>query len=454
MKELLPEVFCMHACNDAFNWRRHSRRPGDLGGVDFLDGIAFRGRTRKPRVCAGPALRMTPRTGHEVWAATRSVFEQRDNHHSTFIRLATIPHCDCRDIIIIIMLHQKVILRPEAMYAASRKLLHQQARLWLPRSCSSSSMSTWTPPVVSSNGCGVHSKMILRQAHSLSSIKKLDTRSVATTRYLSTATADSAKGDNKKNDSNIFLDNLGTIFLTVIGLVIASLVRSFYGSTRKNALRSQLEEAAALDPVEVDDLRFANPFFSVNVFRSLIADVRQAYPTGQATYTDVVKTVRQLLQSKHKIPTIELGYLLDRVAMQVAQETQTKSSEPQSVTLWLVVLSLALNAPVPDRIRILYEIMETDSNTDGSASTVTLLKVRDLVGYLQSTSQLVLDTQVIPTESQKYPIQAYHRGTPDELVRWDGGGLHDPVDIDALAAILRSKSVCAWGECYSKKKFT
>lgn len=269
-------------------------------------------------------------------------------------------------------------------------------------------------------------------------------------------TGNEKEQDQKKGDKpNLFLDNLGTIFLTVIGLIIVSLVRSFYGSTRKNDLRKHLEEASALDPLEVDDLRFANPFISVPVFRSLIAEIRTAFPEGEATYREVVLVVRKALQAKHSIPTIELGYLLDRVALQIAQEGGTTTTETQSVTLWLVLLSLALNAPVPDRIRILYEILESDTTATsaGGSSTVTLLQVRDLVSYLQSTSQLVLDTQVLPTDNRAYPIQSYHRGTPDELVRWDAGGLYDPIDIDALAAILRSKSVCAWGECYSKQKF-
>lgn len=360
--------------------------------------------------------------------------------------------------------------RPEAMRIASQKWL-RPARL-------SSSRRIVTRPSAGYNyhgGCReglltLHGQTHAQTIQPSSCFHNLKTKSPVTRRLMSTTTAapiDAAKeaaasdggGDDqkkrdtqdKKSDSNIFLDNLGTIFLTVIGLIIASLVRSFYGSTRKNTLRSELEEASALDPIEVDDLRFANPFLSVNVFRSIIADVRQAYPSGQAAYADVVKTVRELLQTKHELPTIELGYYLDRVALHIAQEQQTTTSEPQSLSLWLVLLSLAVNAPVPDRIRILYEILESE---EGESSTVTLLKVRDLVGYLQSTSQLVLDTQVIPTESQKYPIQAYHRGTPDELVRWDGGGLHDTIDIDALASILRSKSVCAWGECYSKRKFT
>ena len=292
-------------------------------------------------------------------------------------------------------------------------------------------------------------------------------------RYLSSATATSAAPDNSSNNTdnnqqqqstnqakdkpNIFLDNLGTIFLTAIGLVIASLVRSFYGTSRKTALTRGLEEDAALDPLEVDDLRFANPFISTAVFTQLVHAVRAAFPDNQATYKQVVHVVRRELQSRHKIPTIELGHLLDRTALHMVQKMQPQANgappitteTPLSVTRWLVLLSLALNAPVPDKMRVLYEILATESG-DG---TVTLWQVRDLVGYLQDSSQLVLETQVIPTPNAAYPIQAYHRGTPDELVRWDGGGLDDKLDVDALADILRSKSVCYQGECYASRKF-
>jgi hypothetical protein len=264
-----------------------------------------------------------------------------------------------------------------------------------------------------------------------------------------TTTLDKPK---KASEKNIFLDNLGTIFLSVIGLIVASLVRSFYGSTRKNVLRDKLEEEAALDPIEVDDLRFANSQMTVSVFRSLVQSLREQFPSGQASYPEFVTHIREQLQSKHSIPTVELGHLLDRVALQVSTERQTRSDEPQSLTLWLVLLSLALNAAMPDRIRVLYEILENETNDSMETPMVTLLKVRDLVSHLQATSQLVVETQIIPTEGQAYPIQHYHRGTPDELVHWDGS-IEDKIDIDALAGILRSKAVCAWGECYSKKKF-
>jgi hypothetical protein len=81
---------------------------------------------------------------------------------------------------------------------------------------------------------------------------------------------------------------------------------------------------------------------------------------------------------------------------------------------------------------------------------VTIDEVRRMVGYLQDTCQLVPEAQIIATD-KKYPTQQYRCGTPHEIVSWEGAT--DEVDVDGFAAILRSKSVCAWGECYHKKKF-
>ena len=104
----------------------------------------------------------------------------------------------------------------------------------------------------------------------------------------------------------------------------------------------------------------------------------------------------------------------------------------------------------------------------------------ELVAALQKTFQLVPDAQVIPVVNQKYPTQQYEQGAPEKLVvaameqvaaskkiekekstasvqhgnstSIESSSCEDLVDIDAFAAILRSKSVCAWGECYHKKR--
>lgn len=256
----------------------------------------------------------------------------------------------------------------------------------------------------------------------------------------------------KKDDSNIFLDNLGTIFLTAIGLLVASLVRSFYGSSRKNALRDRLEELAVLDPLEIDELRRVNPTLNVSVFRALLQQIWKKYPSGQLTYEEFMETIREALLTEHHIPTVEFGHMLDRVALHTLKMKGDMSTDPQSATLWMVILSLALNAPTPDRIQVLYETLQQEASALGESSVVTVSKVYELVGFLQATNQLVIDTQLIETKGQEYPIQHYHRASPKEMIEWNGTD-SEPMDVDALAAVLRSKAVCAWGECYHRKKF-
>jgi hypothetical protein len=281
-------------------------------------------------------------------------------------------------------------------------------------------------------------------------------------RYLSSAAANMSKdvafaaaGATKKttsDSSNIFIDNIGTIFLSAIGLIVASLVRSSYGTSNKNKVRDAIEEEAAIDPLEMDDLRIANSELNLSVFSKVSNDLFDVFPDGQATYHDLVYQVRQSLQHQvdandklGMVGTIEFGHILDRVTLGALRKHQQSTDEPQPLLFWLTALSLALNAPVPDRIQMLFKIAQQQHEV------VTIDEVRRMVGYLQDTCQLVPEAQIIATD-KKYPTQQYRCGTPHEIVSWEGA-TDEAVDVDGFAAILRSKSVCAWGECYHKKKF-
>lgn len=294
-------------------------------------------------------------------------------------------------------------------------------------------------------------------------------------RYLSTATntpdaPDSAKSttkdndDNnenkkkkkKKDDSNVFLDNLGTIFLAVIAMIIATLVRGSYNTSNRNHVRDQIEDRSALDPMEIDELRIANSELTSEVFHNIVAEVKGQFPSGQCTYSDFIKTVRTVMaRMKGPAFTVELGYSLDRVVVQMLQKHKKSSEDEQPVTLWLTVLTLALNSSVPDRIRALYGALQAEQegrgDENGGEDSVTFGSMLRMVGYLQDTCQLPADTQVIPTET-KYPTQQWTIGTPNDLVPWEGTD-SDVIDVDAFASVLRSRSVCAWGECYHKKEF-
>ena len=259
------------------------------------------------------------------------------------------------------------------------------------------------------------------------------------------STSSSAK-PKRKDDSNIFLDNLGKIFLTLIAGVIATLVRSSRNSKNRITLRDELEDDAVIDPIEIDDLRIANSEMSPEVFRTILHDVHQQFTDGTCTYKEFVKVVRAtMVRLKGEAFTIQLGHLLDRVVVDVLKVRNKSSEDKMPVGLWLSVLSIALNSSVRDRVRILYETLEQEE------SPVTFAKVLEMVGYLQDTWQLPADTQLIATEDT-IPTQQWKVGTPKELVPWDGLEC-DEIDVEAFAAILRSRAVCAWGECYHKKKF-
>jgi len=253
---------------------------------------------------------------------------------------------------------------------------------------------------------------------------------------------------SKKDDSNVFLDNLGSFFLAGIGLLIASLIRSYLGSTNRNTAREILHEISALDPLEIDDLRIANSELTLSVYRALVQDLVETYSTDRTIrYVDFVKTVRSTMKRlKGDAFTIELGHLLDRVVLYALSEHGQTSDDPQPLSFWLTVLSLALHATVPERIRALYEALQAERGADN----VTLADVRRMVGYLQDTCQLTPESQVI-TGARKYPVQQYERGLGGDLFEWDGAE-DERLDIDAFADILRSRAVCVWGECHHKKK--
>lgn len=223
------------------------------------------------------------------------------------------------------------------------------------------------------------------------------------------------------------------------------------GSTNRNRFRESLQEVSSLDPLEVDDLRVANSELTLPVFRKISEDLlREFHADKTAKYMDVVRVVRTTMKGlKGDAFTIELGHLIDRVVLAALKNHGQTTDDPQPLAFWLTVISLCLSAPVPDRVLALYEVLKV-AGEDEDEEKVTLRDTRAMVGYLQDTCQLTPDSQVVATE-RKYPVQQHGRGIAGELFEWDGSE-DDPIDIDAFASILRSRAVCAWGECYHKRK--
>ena len=295
--------------------------------------------------------------------------------------------------------------------------------------------------------------------------------------------ADSAgNAAKKKAEPNVFLDNLGKIFLFSIGAVIAALVRSSYNTSNRHLIRDRLEEIAAIDPKELEDFREANSELTLETMRKILSIYyRENARTSGVTssYEDFVVAIRKIMATRFPKEgesfTIEMGYYFDRMVVDILEQRgETTESDELPVALFFTAMSAAMNGTVSDRIRILHEITaleeerivgqgvlhaDTSSSSSEASKSVPLTRVRDMVGYLQETCQLPPDTQIVPTE-RKYPTQLWRRATSLDMVpdpsesetEKDTKQNADRVNLVEFAAILRTKSVCAWGECYSRYK--
>ena len=186
--------------------------------------------------------------------------------------------------------------------------------------------------------------------------------------------------------------------------------------------------------------------------------------------------------------TIQFGHLVDRVVVAELERVDKENGcdgvdqrkdlmqNELPLSFLYAALSLALHSSVTDRVQALYDTMldETNNNDmtsstnttdeeESSTTTVSSDKLIQMIQHLQNTCQLVPESQIVETNS-KVPYQTYRVGTGDELVKRAREGYggkkgkagvtaesDGPVTVEDVHAILKSRTVCAWGECYVKK---
>ena len=320
--------------------------------------------------------------------------------------------------------------------------------------------------------------------------------------------ASSSIPSGPKTAGDIFFDNLGKLFLAAIGAIIATLVRSSMASSNQTKLRIKIEEELTpLDPAEIDDLRVANSDLDKEVFHAIIEGVEDAFGDGlhqKIDYRDFVSVVMNIMKGiKGEGFTIQFSHLLDRVIISLLEKQDKERSDAAvslddvndgklEVSFLLVALTLCLNGNVRDRVEILFDIMtrnqsqiqdhftDANFNNDGQklgdqdnkrsstpkeSAIVSKTQIIEMIGYLQASCQLVPDAQIVESDT-KYPVQKYAVGTPVELTALGMTMKKDELTEEALQGdantptwtcddfhhLLRSRAVCAWGECYVKTK--
>jgi len=291
------------------------------------------------------------------------------------------------------------------------------------------------------------------------------------------------------------------------------LLRSTTSNNSRKELVEEIESTALLDPLEIDDLRVSNSDFTIEVWEKIAEEVRREFRGreesggGGVTYPEFLTVVTRVMRGiKGEGFTVQFGHLVDRVVIAELERMQHKEEEEKDdsgamsgggdedeekatllrkempLPFLFAALSLALNSTVNDRVRVLYEAMRmsspsssdgemgtADSTTaDGEETTSTTVvsgeQVAAMIHHLQNTCQLVPAAQVVETNS-KVPYQTFRVGTGPELTKRAregyGGkkgnpgvtreGVEGPCSLEDFHAILNSKTVCAWGECYVKK---
>lgn len=270
------------------------------------------------------------------------------------------------------------------------------------------------------------------------------------------------------------------------------LLRSTKSNNARTTLREDIESSALLDPLEIDDLRLANSDFTIDIWEKVVKEIRNNFPNRTAvTYPEFLTVVMRVMrEAKGGGFTIQFGHLVDRVVIaeleriektsggvvdngegsSVDQETTRLLQVELPFTFLFAALSLALHSTVTDRVRALFETMALErmdkslQQEEEELLSVDADQVSQMVQHLQNTCQLVPEAQIVETNS-KVPYQSYRVGTGDELAKRASGGFGGkkgstgvtkdeggPVTLDDFHAILKSRAVCAWGECYVKKR--
>mmetsp|Transcript_33835 Transcript_33835/g.43464 ORF Transcript_33835/g.43464 Transcript_33835/m.43464 type:complete len:330 (-) Transcript_33835:421-1410(-) len=263
-----------------------------------------------------------------------------------------------------------------------------------------------------------------------------------------TTTADMSKEKSKKkvkdesDEGGMISNNLGKIF----GGVLLSIALYFYRLSKnreqKDALIAQVEESYGAEPYEIEDLRNANMQLNARKFKNIAEKIMEAYPS-QVTYKDFVVAV-----SKEFGATMQHGFLLDRVVIKYLQNHPEKNEDgPLPVSFLLAALSLAMYSDVDERAEVFHNLLakgSTDLGKDAAA---------DFISALQDTCQIPAERN-IREDSEKYPIQKYRVISGPEMLEEALEELKEKekeqLSLEDFSKVLRSKAVCAWGECFHR----
>jgi hypothetical protein len=199
--------------------------------------------------------------------------------------------------------------------------------------------------------------------------------------------------------------------------------------------------------------------------------VRRAFPTGKAS----MQHFDQYLGFKLApvCPTgVSKGYHLERVLLSLEKDADSKSD----VDAQMVAFSMAVKGAVDERLRVLFNLAtdapagealkaSEDEKEEADTREMTQEQLERLLLLLLETYQIPSEKRVLAVEDAKYPFQEYIAATPtdmlkaavqaqvkDKKISKEEASARQAYTFEAFSQIMRGKTVCLWGECFSNSK--
>ncbi|KAG6617564.1 uncharacterized protein IUM83_02629 [Phytophthora cinnamomi] len=246
--------------------------------------------------------------------------------------------------------------------------------------------------------------------------------------------------------------------------------RGSRGKKNFEALQTPIVEAAVISPYEAWELRSSNNI-TPETFEDVRGGVARAFPSGKAS----MKHFDQYLGFKlaQACPAgVSKAYHLERVLLSLQQDAERKSD----VDAQLVAFSMAVKGGVDERLRVLFnlatnappgEVLAQDEDDKKEADTreMTQQQLERLLQLLLETYQIPSEKRVLAVEDAKYPFQEYVAATPSDMLKAavqaqvadkkiteEEARERQAYTFAAFSQLMRGKTVCLWGECFSNSK--
>ncbi|KAG1695788.1 hypothetical protein DVH05_019127 [Phytophthora capsici] len=286
----------------------------------------------------------------------------------------------------------------------------------------------------------------------------------------STASPPAAGEEPPKYKPGWFSRNPGVTLGGILLGIGFYIYRGSRGKKNFEALQNPIAESSCISPYEAWELRSSN-----NITPATFEDVRdgvtRAFPSGKAT----MQHFDQYLGFKlsQACPTgVSKAYHLERVLLSLETDNDRKSD----VDAQLVAFSMAVKGAVDERLRILFNLATNappgealDSNEEekkeGETREMTKEQLERLLHLLLETYQIPSEKRVLAVEDAKYPFQEYVAATPSDMLKSavqaqikdkkiteEEARERQTFTFEAFSQIMRGKTVCLWGECFSNSK--